>query len=83
MKSETKKLKKCSGRKACKECPWINNNRHSQSWPGYVDSMASIGQIEGRKHACHMITSDTWGYDSDINESNVCIGSLQVNGDLR
>lgn len=30
-----------------------------------------------------MITKDTWGYESDIDDSNVCIGSLQVNGNLR
>lgn len=82
MKSETKKLKKCSGRKACKQCPWITTSKHSQSWPGYVSSMESIGQISGKRHACHMITTDTWGYESPIDESNVCVGSLQVNGDL-
>lgn len=61
-------------RKNCKECPWINKNSHSQSWPDYVSKMESIGQIKSKRHACHMITSDTWGYNEPITEKNVCIG---------
>jgi hypothetical protein len=41
--------------------------------------MEKIGQIENKKHACHMITSDTWGYKESITENNVCIGSLKSN----
>lgn len=81
MKSETKKSKKCSGRKSCKECPWTTTSKHSEVWPNYVESMTSIGKIDGN-HSCHMITTDVWGYKSEINESNVCVGRLQVNGNL-
>ena len=35
-----------------------------------------IGKIKNKEHACHMITSDTWGYKEDITSKNVCIGSL-------
>jgi hypothetical protein len=73
-------MKKC--RKPCKGCPWVTPSGHSEKWPGYVTSMESIGKIENKRHACHMITNDTWGYKSKINDSNVCIGSLQVNGNL-
>jgi len=43
--------------------------------------MESIGQIQSKKHACHMITKDTWGYDNPIDNNNVCIGS-QLNKQL-
>jgi hypothetical protein len=36
--------------------------------------MQSIGKIEN--HSCHMINKDVWGYKTNINEKNVCIGSL-------
>lgn len=62
-------------RNPCKECPWINGNKHSIEWPNYVAKMESIGQIKSKKHACHMITKDTWGYDKAIDDNNVCIGS--------
>jgi hypothetical protein len=70
--------KSMENRKPCKECPWTNNNSHSKSWPNYVNSMESIGQINNKRHSCHMITSDVWGYKSTINDSNICIGSLQT-----
>ena len=38
--------------------------------------MESIGQING-EHACHMITQDTWGYNTEINDKNVCVGSIK------
>jgi hypothetical protein len=69
-------------RKCCKECPWTTNSQHSKSWPDYVNVMEKIGQVKSKKHACHMITKDTWGYKEEISDSNVCIGSLQVNGNL-
>ena len=65
-------------RKECKECPWINNNTHSKSWPEYVHTMEVIGQIQNKKHACHMITSDVWGYKEEITEKNVCMGSCKT-----
>lgn len=63
-------------RKECKECPYINTNNHSVEWSKYVGKMESIGKIDGR-HACHMITHDTWGYESEITDRNVCMGSLK------
>jgi len=66
-------MNKC--RKPCKECPWTTTGKHSQSWPGYVESMEKLGQIKNKEHACHMITSDTWGYDNPITDKNVCIGA--------
>jgi hypothetical protein len=32
--------------------------------------------IGKENHACHMIMSDIWGGKSEINQINVCIGSL-------
>ena len=75
----------CKKRKTCKECPWIKDNPHSISWPNYVSKMESIGQIQSKKHACHMITKDTCGYKETINEDNICIGSqlnLNKNGTI-
>lgn len=62
-------------RKSCKECPWLKQNKtnHNIKWPNYVNKIKSIGKIENG-HACHMITSDTWGIKSDINKDNICIG---------
>ena len=68
--------KKIPCRKPCKECPWIVKNKHNDSWPKYVEQMENIGKIKNKKHACHMITSDTWGYEKPIDESNICAGSL-------
>jgi len=65
----------CKKRKPCKECPWVTGTKHNDKWPDYVAKMESIGQIKSKKHACHMITSDTWGYKREINNNNVCIGS--------
>ena len=67
-----------SCRKPCKECPWITGNNHNDKWSDYVHKMENIGKIKSKKHACHMITPDTWGYKQDINDNNVCIGS-QIN----
>jgi tRNA A37 methylthiotransferase MiaB len=61
-------------RKECKGCPWKNGNQHSLKFRNYVDKMRSIGKIDN--HKCHMISSDVWGYDSEINSENLCIGSL-------
>jgi len=60
-------------RKICKECPWKNNTKHNLKFRTYVDKMKSIGK---ENHACHMIMSDIWGGKSEINQINVCIGSL-------
>lgn len=62
-----------SCRKPCKECPWKNDNQHSLKFRTYAEKMREFGKIEN--HKCHMISSDVWGYDSDINNNNVCIGS--------
>jgi hypothetical protein len=35
--------------------------------------MKSIGKVEN--HKCHMISNDVWGYESDVNKKNICIGS--------
>lgn len=59
-------------RKPCKECPFKNDNRYSLKFRNYVDKMTKIKKI--KYNACHMITSDIWGYQSEINESNVCMG---------
>ncbi len=65
-------------RKPCRECPWVVDKKssHDKNWVDHVDVMTKLGQIKDRKHACHMITSDAWGYKNKIEESNVCIGSL-------
>ncbi len=64
-------------RKPCKECPWITNYKHSESWKGYVEKMTKGGQIKNGIHKCHMITSDAWGLHSPVDESNMCIGSQE------
>jgi len=65
-------------RRNCKECPWVTRFEHSRSWPKYVSKMSEIKTIKKTEHACHMITSDVWGMKTIIDESNVCIGSLNV-----
>jgi len=62
-----------SKRKICKECPWITNI--PTNWPDCVTKMESIGKIENKKHACHMITTDNWGYNELITDKNLCIGA--------
>jgi hypothetical protein len=37
--------------------------------------MRSLRKIE--THKCHMISNDIWGYKSEIDQKNVCIGSKQ------
>lgn len=61
-------------RKPCKECPWKSDTKHSKAWPSYVEKLESIGRIKDKKHACHMISTDVWGYETTINENNVCVG---------
>lgn len=61
-------------KKPCKECPWNNENQHSLKFRTYVEKMRSLGKIDN--HKCHMISSDVWGYQSEINNKNVCVGSL-------
>jgi len=58
-------------KRPCRECPWVNHNRHSINFRSYVDKMKTIG-VE--KHACHMITSDVWGYKNKIDSRNTCKG---------
>ncbi len=62
-----------SNRKECKECPWKNKNEHSLKFRKYADVMNKLGKVQN--HACHMITQDVWGYKTEINDKNVCIGS--------
>ena len=76
------KIGKMPCRNPCKECPWLIKSCHNDKWPSYVESVEKTGKIKNKRHACHMITSDTWGYKDEINDSNVCIGSLQVNSNL-
>jgi len=64
-----------SCRKPCKECPWTKENAHSKKFPSYVKSIEKIGKIKDKKHGCHMITKDIWGYKSEINDENVCVGA--------
>jgi hypothetical protein len=63
-------------KKPCKECPWVNNNRHSLNFRRYVSKMKTIG-VE--KHACHMTTSDIWGYNTPISSRNICRGLTKIN----
>jgi len=65
-------------RKPCKSCPWKNDNDHSLKFRTYVKKMQSIGKIEN--HSSHMINKDVWGYKTNIDEKNVCIGSLNFKG---
>lgn len=62
-----------SCRKPCRECPFANNNPFSLKFRGYVDKMKKLEKV--KDNACHMITSDIWGFSSEINDKNVCIGS--------
>lgn len=62
-------------KKPCKECPWVNTNEHSIKFRTYVDKMISIGKIED--HKCHMVSNDVWGYETPVDEKNICAGSLE------
>lgn len=48
-------------RKPCKECPWENKHKFSEDWKRYAKIMTNAGKIDDNVHACHMITSDSWG----------------------
>lgn len=61
-------------RKACKECPWKNENQHNLKFRTYVDKFEKLGKPN---HKCHMIDSDIWSIKSDLNEKNVCVGLKQ------
>lgn len=60
-------------RNSCKECPWFNQNKHSLKFRTYVEKMKIIRK--NQTHKCHMISNDVWGYQSEIDSKNVCIGS--------
>lgn len=62
-------------RQICRECPWKNKNSYSLKFITYVDKMQKIGKIE--VHKCHMLSNDVWGYKTEINSKNICIGSKQ------
>lgn len=64
-------------RNRCEECPWTTKSVHNERWPRYVSKMTEEGYIDSGVHGCHMITNDTWGMNSELNENNVCVGSLQ------
>jgi hypothetical protein len=66
-----------SCRKPCKECPWQNTNQHSLKFRGYVQKMQKLGKV--KNHKCHMISKDVWSYNSEVNQDNVCVGSLSKN----
>ena len=59
--------------KACRECPWTNNNPFSLKFRQYADKVRSASGIEN--HSCHMIEKDVWGSKTEITEKNVCAGS--------
>lgn len=61
-------------RTPCKECPWKNDDQHSLKFRTYVDKMRNLGRI--KNHKCHMISSDVWGSKSNVDDKNVCIGSI-------
>lgn len=65
-------------RNCCKECPWTTKSKHNDSWPDYVKTMETKGNLSNGIHACHMITSDTWGFNNPIKDANVCIGSINA-----
>jgi hypothetical protein len=60
-------------RKPCKSCPWTNDNQHNLKFRTYVDKFEKLGK---ENHKCHSIDGDIWGAKSEINEKNVCVGSL-------
>jgi hypothetical protein len=60
-------------RKPCKSCPWTNDNGHNLKFRTYVDQFEKLGK---ENHKCHSIDGDIWGGKSEINEKNICIGSL-------
>jgi hypothetical protein len=62
-------------RKPCKECPWVTDSSHNEKWKDYVQRVETIGKVKDKKHACHMITSDVWGYKHEIDETTICAGS--------
>lgn len=64
-------------RNPCKECPHFSNTKYSTRFKMYIKKMSNFGKIEDNHHACHMITNDIWGYKTDINSSNVCVGSCK------
>jgi hypothetical protein len=37
--------------------------------------MKSLKKIDN--HKCHMISNDVWNYKTEINEKNVCVGSIR------
>jgi hypothetical protein len=59
-------------RRNCKECPWKNDNPHSLKFREYSEKM-------NKKHACHMIEKDVWGLKTNIDQNNICIGTLNNN----
>lgn len=64
-------------RKPCKECPWENKHKFSEDWKRYAKIMTNAGKIDDNVHACHMITSDSWGFNEPITYKNVCVGSCK------
>lgn len=57
--------------KHCRECPWKNTNKNSLKFREFSNKMKSIGV---KIHACHMITSDIWGYKNKIDSNTLCRG---------
>ena len=57
----------------CRECPWVNTNRHSIKFRKYFEKMRSLGKIEN--HKCHMVSNDVWNYEEDLTDKNICRGS--------
>lgn len=64
-----------SCRKPCKECPWVNVNSHSLKFRTYVEKMMSLGKIVN--HKCHMVSKDVWGYETAVDEKNICQGQAK------
>jgi hypothetical protein len=31
------------------------------------------------QHACHMVSTDIWGLNVEINDKNICLGQKKIN----
>ena len=60
-------------RKPCDSCPWTNDNKHNLKFRTYVEKFEKLGKDN---HKCHSIDSDIWSAKSELDEKNICVGSL-------
>lgn len=63
-------------RKCCNECPWKRKDKHSLQFRERSVIMNGIGV---NQHACHMISTDIWGLNVEINDKNICLGQKKIN----